>query len=86
MHEVGINAHREIFVREYIGEISLVFWQSGADFQVAKVQVIQEEIGYFYANATVRQKISEASNTAEAVKAVYENGLWQVIDNGLILG
>ena len=63
-----------------------VLWQSGADFQVAKVQVIQEEIGYFYANATVRQKISEASNTAEAVKAVYENGLWQVIDNGLILG
>ena len=63
-----------------------VLWQNGADFQVAKVQVIQEEISYFYANATVRQKVSEASNTAEAVKAIYKDSMWQVIDNGLILG
>ena len=63
-----------------------VLWQAGADSQVAKVQVIQEEIGYLDADATVRQRASAASNTAEAVRATFRNGAWQVIDNGLILG
>jgi hypothetical protein len=63
-----------------------VLWQPGAGSQVAKVQVIQEEIRYLGANSTVRQRASEASNTAEAVKASFRNGAWQVIDNGLILG
>ncbi|YCK82401.1 DUF6318 family protein [Arthrobacter sp. D3-18] len=63
-----------------------VLWQNGADSQVAKVQVIQEEILYFDANATISQMASEASNTAEAVKVTFKSGNWLVIDNGLILG
>ncbi|MGF6835272.1 hypothetical protein QF015_003467 [Paenarthrobacter sp. TE4293] len=63
-----------------------VLWQIGAEFQVAKVQVIQDEIEYFDAEGRIRQQPSEASNTAEAVKAAFRDGSWQVIDNGLILG
>ncbi|MFW0773824.1 DUF6318 family protein [Paenarthrobacter nitroguajacolicus] len=72
------------------GRISIpsieVLWQNGADSQVAKIQVIQEEILYFDANARVSQQASEASNTAEAVKVTFKSGNWHVIDNGLILG
>lgn len=63
-----------------------VLWQIGAEFQVAKVQVIQNEIEYLDAEGRVRQQPSGASNTAEAVKAAFRDGSWQVIDNGLILG
>lgn len=63
-----------------------VLWQNGADSQVAKVQVVQAEIQYLRADGTVAPRISEASNTAEAVKVTFRNGFWQVIDNGLILG
>ncbi|MEV7663710.1 DUF6318 family protein [Paenarthrobacter sp. NPDC089316] len=63
-----------------------VLWQTGAVSQVAKVQVIQDEILYLDANAELRQQASEASNTAEAVRASFMNGAWQVVDNGLILG
>jgi len=63
-----------------------VLWQPGVGSQVAKVQVIQEEIDYLDANATVRQRTSEASNTAEAVEVTFRNGAWQVVGNGLILG
>ncbi|MGO4436027.1 hypothetical protein AB4Y88_22910, partial [Paenarthrobacter sp. RAF9] len=59
---------------------------AGTDSQVAKVQVVQDEIAYFDAQGNVRQRASEASNMAEAVKARFRDGTWQVIDNGLILG
>ena len=63
-----------------------VLWQTGAVSQMAKVQVIQDEILYLDVNAELRQQASEASNTAEAVRASFMNGAWQVVDNGLILG
>ncbi|MFJ4026863.1 DUF6318 family protein [Paenarthrobacter sp. NPDC089989] len=63
-----------------------VLWNGGSDSQVAKVQVLQEEIRYFRSDGSSRPEISEASNTAEAVKATFQNGFWRVIDNGLILG
>jgi hypothetical protein len=63
-----------------------VLWQTGSDSQVAKVQVIQEEIHYFDANAKTSQNPSEESNSAEAVRVTFRDGTWKVIDNGLILG
>ncbi|MGO4432858.1 DUF6318 family protein [Paenarthrobacter sp. RAF9] len=63
-----------------------VLWKDGADPQSAKAQVVQEQILYFDADGTPGQEATPAYNTAEAVIATYQHGLWQVVDSGLIVG
>ncbi|MDR6640763.1 DUF6318 family protein [Paenarthrobacter nitroguajacolicus] len=63
-----------------------VLWKDGSDPQSAKAQVVQEQIQYFDADGSPGQQTTPAYNTAEAVMVSYRHGLWQVVDNGLIVG
>ncbi|XAS71874.1 DUF6318 family protein [Micrococcaceae bacterium Sec5.1] len=63
-----------------------VLWKDDTDPQAAKVQVLQEQIQYFNADGSSGQQATPEYNTAEAVMVSYQSGVWQVVDNGLIVG